>query len=659
MSRTSAGAMPRPTMPVTTPMPGLVVATHVAIGDAVAAGDPLCTVETMKCQSAVPAPHAGTVAELRGLGDLVAAGDPVAHLAAPVPHRVPTTAPAALPTPAEAVAIALAGWGPDAWFTELDLADGPCGGSDVLVAVERPLGEQGCGIVAGLMTHRFPGHDGPTSRVWLAGDAAVKRGAVAEAECRRIIAAFDHAEAHGLPVEWVAVSAGAQISMQRGTENMDWCAAVVRRILEFTQRGGEVVIIVAGINVGAQSYWNSVATMLGHCAGMLVMVDDTAMVLTGARALATSGGVGSPDEVALGGYPGVMGPNGQAHHRAPTLAAAYDLVLTHHRLLAATARPRVTTDPVDRDVTASPYAGVGGHRDVGAVLDGARNPGRTLPFAIRPVMAALADADAPRLERWSDMAGADGAVVWDTAVAGAAVTLIGIESHPRPATGPGGGVEGPSGPGTWWAAGTLYPAASKKVARAITHASGRRPVVVLANLAGFDGSAWSLRQQQLEWGAEIARSVVNFSGPIVVVTIGRFHGGAYVVFNKALHPQLRMLALTDTRVSVIGGSAAAEVVLTREVRARMAELRAEPAWADADEEALRRVARADVAAAFDAVHSVQRAHRTGSVDEVVAPAALRPTVAAHLAAARALPAGGPPGVRRPAPRPAGTRAASA
>jgi acetyl-CoA carboxylase carboxyltransferase component len=616
---------------VTTPMPGLVVATHVEVGACVAAGDALCTVETMKCQSAVLAPQAGTVMGLRGLGDLVAAGDAVAELGPVGAHAGPPTRPAAtLPTPADAVHLALAGWGHDAWFTELDLDPvEDAGAPDRLVAVERPLGEQASGIVVGLLTHRFPGHVGPTTRVWLAGDAGIKRGAVAEAECRRIIAAFDHAEAHGMPVEWVAISAGAQIAMDRGTENMDWCAAVVRRILEFTQRGGEVVIIVAGINVGAQSYWNSVATMLGHCAGMLVMVDDTAMVLTGNRALATSGGVPSADEVALGGYPDVMGPNGQAHHRAPSLAAAYDLVLTHHRLLAATASRRVTTDPIDRDVTASPYAGFGDHADVGTVLDAATNPTRSMPFAIRPVMAALADADAPRLERWTDMEGADGAVVWDTAVDGAAVTVIGIESHPRPAAGDAG----PGGPGSWWAAGTLYPAASKKVARAITHASGRRPVVVLANLAGFDGSAWSLRGQQLEWGAEIARAVVNFEGPIVVVTIGRFHGGAYVVFNKALHPQLRMLALADTRVSVIGGSAAAEVVLTREVRARVAELREEPTWADAPEEAVRRAARADVAAAFDAVHCVQRAFRTGSVDEVIEPADLRPTVAAYLAAA--------------------------
>ena len=50
--------------------------------------------------------------------------------------------------------------------------------------------------------------------------------------------------------------------MDSGTENMDWIAAVLRRIIEFTQAGGEVNVVVTGINVGAQPYWNAEATML-------------------------------------------------------------------------------------------------------------------------------------------------------------------------------------------------------------------------------------------------------------------------------------------------------------------------------------------------------------------------------------------------------------
>ncbi len=628
------------TTEITTGLPGLVVATHVQPGESVAIGDRLLTVETMKCESPVRATAPGRVRGLLSVGDLVKAGATVARIE-------PEARRARPPRPADALAVALAGWGKDAWFTELDLDPLDAGNGehlDTLSPVDRTLGEQDSGVVVGVLTHRFPGHSQPTSRVWIAGDPARMMGAVAEDECRRIIAAFDLAAANGIPVEWVAVSAGAQISMDSGTENMDWCASVVRRILQFTQAGGEVDVIVAGINVGAQSYWNSVATMLGHCAGLLVMVDGTAMVLTGRRALATSGGVSAASDLALGGYADVMGPNGQAHHRAADLAEAYRIVLDHHRLVARTARPVPTSDPIDRDVCTAPYDGALGHATVGDILDAAANPGRKVPFEIRPVMAAVADADAPRLERWTDMAGGDAAVVWDTAMAGQAVTLIGIESHPRPSS----SGHGPAGDATVWAGGTLYPSASKKVARAITHASGRRPVVVLANLAGFDGSTWSLRNEQLEWGAEIARSVVNFRGTIVVASIGRFHGGAYVVFNKTLNPGLRMIALTGTKVSVIGGSAAAEVVLNRQVQALLQDPEFDP---PGDDDSRRQAARAEVARRFDEVHSVNRALQTGSVDEIIDARTLRPAIAARIRT-------GSIDLRSPARQPAGTPAAS-
>ena len=54
------------------PMPGSVVAVHVAEGDAVARGDLLLVMESMKMELSITAPVDGTVAELR-----VAAGDQV------------------------------------------------------------------------------------------------------------------------------------------------------------------------------------------------------------------------------------------------------------------------------------------------------------------------------------------------------------------------------------------------------------------------------------------------------------------------------------------------------------------------------------------------------------------------------------------------------
>ncbi len=103
------------------------------------------------------------------------------------------------------------------------------------------------------------------TRVALFGDPTKALGTVAEAECSRLVAAIDLAEKLGAPpVEWFALSSGATISMDSGTENMDWVSRGLRRIITFTQNGGEINVIVTGINVGAQPYWNAEATMLMH-----------------------------------------------------------------------------------------------------------------------------------------------------------------------------------------------------------------------------------------------------------------------------------------------------------------------------------------------------------------------------------------------------------
>ncbi len=586
--------------------PGLVVAHLATVGEPVGRGDPLLVVESMKCEQRVDAVADGRLDWLADVGAVVAPEDRIARVV-----RRATPRP---PSPAEVVALYLAEHG--GRYEPLDL--GPEAGAEA-------------GIEAGIMSHRLGAHAAEVRRVWLCGDATRSLGAVAEPECRRILAAIDLAEAEHVPLEWVTVSSGARISMESGTENMDWCAAVVRRLVEFTQRGGEVVVVVAGVNVGAQSYWNAEATMLMHCAGTLVMVDGTSMVLTGNRSLARAGGVSETSDHDLGGV-GVMGGNGQAHHVVPDLPAAVRLVLDHHALCASGPHhPPVraaTTDRADRDIGHDRYDGPVEHgwRTVGEVLSPESHPTRTRPFDVRPVMRALADRDAPRLERWAGMDGASGTVVWDTRVDGWPVSLIGIESAPR-----GTGDD-------WEAAGTLYPLGARKVARALNRASGRRPAVLLANLAGFDGSRRSLADLQLEHGAELARAVVNFRGPLVVVVIGRFHGGAYVVLNRRLNPELRIVAVEGTRVSVIGGSSAAEVVLRREVADEV-----ERTGVDRDE-AVRAVADR-----FDEVHGVERARAVGSVDLVIPPSCVREAVS-RLVAPTAL------STTRPARRPAGTTA---
>ena len=534
--------------------------------------------------------------------------------------------------------------GPGGTATEHDLDE-----SGALVPVDRPYGLNRAGIIVGVISTPTTRHPEGVKRVLLCGDPLRALGAVSEAECTRIIAALDLAESMGVPVEWFALSAGARISMDSGTENMDWVARALKRIVEFTQAGGEINVVVAGINVGAQPYWNAEATMLMHTKGILVMTPDSAMVLTGKQSLDFSGGVSAEDNYGIGGYDRIMGPNGQAQYWAPDLAGALRILMTHydHAYVApGESGPRVaaTTDPVDRDITTHPHDPVdSGFTTVGDIFSAATNPDRKKPFDIRTVMAAVADQDHATLERWAGMADAETSVVYDARLGGIPVCLVGIESKSVPRR----GFPPTDGPDTY-TAGTLFPRSSKKVARAINGASGNRPVVVLANLSGFDGSPESLRNLQLEYGAEIGRAIVNFDGPIVFCVISRYHGGAFVVFSKALNPQMRVLAVEGSYASVLGGAPAAAVVFSRDVDARaakdprVAELEQRLATATGEEHAdlaaqlleTRRDVRAEklgeVAAEFDRVHSIHRAVEVGSVDEVVAPADLRPRIIAAL-----------------------------
>ncbi|MCI4065564.1 ATP-grasp domain-containing protein [Micromonospora sp. R77] len=525
-------------------------------------------------------------------------------------------------------------------FVEHDLDD-----DHALVPVDRPKGRNSAAIVAGVVTTPTPRHPEGVTRVVLLGDPTKSLGALSEPECRRVIAALDLAERLRVPLEWYALSAGARISMTSGTENMDWVAAALKRIVEFTQDGGEINIVVAGINVGAQPYWNAEATMLMHTKGVLVMTPDSAMVLTGKQSLDFSGGVSAEDNFGIGGYDRVMGPNGQAQYWAPDLPAARDVLMAHydHTYVAPgedAPRRATTTDPVDRDVSTFPHTVAGSDfSTVGEIFSATANPDRKKPFDIRTVMRALADQDHPVLERWAGMADAETAVVQDVHLGGIPVCLLGIESRSVPRR----GFPPTDGPDTY-TAGTLFPRSSKKAARAINAASGNRPLVVLANLSGFDGSPESMRKLQLEYGAEIGRAIVNFRGPIVFCVISRYHGGAFVVFSKALNPGMTVLALEGSYASVLGGAPAAAVVFSGEVDARTA---ADPRVRDlaarvsaasgadraaltAELDELRSSVRAEklgeVAAEFDRVHDIRRAVEVGSVDAVIRAAELRPRI---------------------------------
>ncbi len=527
-------------------------------------------------------------------------------------------------------------------FEEYDLEVDAAGSSRPVSVKGREYGRNASNIVFGIVRNQDPESGGSYRRVLVLSDATGDMGSLAEPECRRVIAALDLAEEQRLPLEWIPVSSGARIDMESGTENLDWTAAVLRRIVEFTQAGGEINIIVGGINVGAQSYWNAESTMLMHTRGLLIMTDEASMLLTGKKALDFSGSVSADSNVGIGGVERIMGPNGQAQIWTPTVAEAYRLLFQHYRytyVAPGERRPAryATLDRDDRDVGAAAYDDkLGqGFATVGDIFSSELNPERKKPFDMRQLMRAVIDEDGGYLERWAIMKDAETAVTWETRIGGYGVGLIGIESRPLARLGdvPHDGPES-------WSGGTLFPLSSKKVARAINAWSDRVPVVVLANLSGFDGSPESLRRLQLEYGAEIGRAVVNFRGPIVFVVVARYHGGAYVVFSKTLNPSLCAYAIKGSFASVLGGAPAAAVVFPRLVDR---EAQSDPRCLEAakrvsledgfTQRELDEVYRSvhaekqnELAQKFDSIHDVERAKRVGSIDRIISVSELRPRI---------------------------------
>ncbi len=514
-----------------------------------------------------------------------------------------------------------------------------------LVPVNRGPGMNEANVVVGVITNYTSKYPEGIKRVICFGDGSRAMGSLAEPECSRINAGLDLAARMKVPFEWFAVSSGAKISMDVGTEGLDWVARTLRKLVEFTQGGGEVNIIVPGINVGGQSYWNAEGTMLMHTRGILIMTPTASMVLTGKKALDYSGGVSAEDNVGIGGVERIMGYNGQAQYVAQDIAEACRILMQyyeHSYVVPGERWPRrsPTTDSVDRNVCEVRHPPVDGvdFSTIGDIFSNETNPGRKKPFDVRAVMRATLDVDHEPLERWKMMRLAETAVIWDAHLGGIPITMIGIECRPLTRLGfvPGDGPD-------VWTGGTLFPRSSKKVARAINAASDNRPVVVLANLSGFDGSPESMREWQLEYGAEIGRAVINFQGPIVFCVISRYHGGAYVVFSCTLNENLQVAAIEGSYASVIGGAPAAAVVFPREVQKNtLTDPRIKQAQAELSatrDDVARARARAaydrlyhevytekqgEMADYFDSVHSVQRAKDVGSLHDIVPAARLRP-----------------------------------
>ncbi len=516
----------------------------------------------------------------------------------------------------------------------------------------RPAGQNQAGVVVGLQTDHL-GIGMPATRVVIMGDLThASRGSLSANECARINAAIRYAAERGIPVDWFTASSGAEIHERRGVEGLDATAATVREIVQNAHSlGVPINIVVDDVNIGAQSYWNSLAAIIHDTGGVLIMTPRGSMALTGPDAwtaamrrethsedLPGEARRYYPDGLkSLAGYEQIHGPNGEAMAFAPNLAAATEMLLRHH-YFSYTGRGEIVRerafggqDPFERDITVEPAAnGRSVGEEIGRILTGQAGNREAILEALRdrgspPPLRWWADAQGIRYQPGGNglMPQRFGSLIQEMQIGGRPTMVI------FPPVGP------------------LTPADSEIIGRALFKANGRMPVLIIGSLTGFNGDPRSMENRQLFGGATIAEAVVRHRGPITVVDMGYIVGGTFVVVSKQLNPHLRLLALEGSHAQVIGGTSAAKVVFRSRIRrnadrdprvvaAREAVERASAADRLAREADLLSVRRAVISeleqregAAFDQVHSVQRAQSVGAVDEVVAPAQLREAIIRH------------------------------
>ncbi len=302
--------------------------------------------------------------------------------------------------------------------------------------------------------------------------------------------------------------------------------------------------------------------MLMHTKGILVMTPESAMVLTGKQALDYSGkglgwgqlrdrrlrpgnGAERPGAV-LGAQPccRVRRPDGRYDH-------------TYIGLRARSRAPQRAADErphADRDVSDFPHAVTDSDfATVGDLLGRAQPHGPESRSISGPSMRALTDQDHPVLERWAGMGDADtsggaGRAHW---------RLAGLPHRHRVTC-------------RCHAAASRLPTGPTVPMRTCRHAvpplveegragdqrrvlwqpaaGGAREPVRIRRVAGVDAQAAAGVRRRDRPGDR------QFTGPIVFCVISRYHGGAFVVFSKALNANMTVLALEGSFASVLGGA---------------------------------------------------------------------------------------------------------
>ncbi|KAJ3085244.1 acetyl-coenzyme-A carboxylase, partial [Quaeritorhiza haematococci] len=99
-----------------------------------------------------------------------------------------------------------------------------------------------------------------------------------------------------------------------------------------------------------------------------------------------------------------------------------------------------------------------------------------------------------------------------------------------------------------------YPNSSFKTAQAIRdfNKGEQLPLIIFANWRGFSGGQSDMYKEVLKYGAYIVDALVDYRQPVFVYLIGELRGGAWVVLDPKINPQMmEMYAESNARGGVL------------------------------------------------------------------------------------------------------------
>ena len=93
-----------------------------------------------------------------------------------------------------------------------------------------------------------------------------------------------------------------------------------------------------------------------------------------------------------------------------------------------------------------------------------------------------------------------------------------------------------------------YPNSAFKTAQAIKDINygEQLPLIIFANWRGFSGGQSDMFKEILKFGAEIVDALENFKQPVFIYVVGELRGGAWVVVDRKINPDVMEMYCTES-----------------------------------------------------------------------------------------------------------------